>query len=159
MRARSSMCSVPGSPPAAIASSSSRRSADSMTGSRFIPQVPPSTSSMPAGRPAARRRSSAASPTPSSAINGLPSPMTTVPPPPPSLVDIVLVARHEAATRDDRRDRTRALDVVGANGEVQVDREEDQEQPAEHVVHEVRFLDAAQHVRDPAEGLVEEPGG
>src|SRR5512144_1072050 len=156
MRARSSTCRVPGSPPSSIASISNSLPAASMMGSRFMPQVPPSTSSTPAGAPAARSRSSAAMPTPSSAMIGLPSPMTTVPPPPPSLIDIVLVTGHEAATRDDRGDRAGPLDVVGPDREVEVDRQEDQEQPGEHVVHEVHLLDAAQHVRDPAERLIEE---
>src|SRR5512143_800656 len=158
MRARSSTCSVPGSPPASIASISNSLPAASMTGSRFMPQVPPSTSSTPAGAPAARSRSSAAMPTPSSAMSGLPRPMTTVRPAGVLLgsVHILDVGSDEASAADDRGDRSRALQQIGPQRQIDVHRDEDQEHPRQDVMDEVHDLDAAEHGDDPPEQGVPE---
>src|ERR1051326_286616 len=140
------MCSVPGGPPASIASSSNTRAADSITGRSESPQVPPSTSSTSPAVSRARSSLSAASPRPSSPTSGFPSPMTTVPPTGwlLGLVHILDVGTDEPSTAHDGRDRSRPLQQVGPQGEIDVYRDEDQEHPREHGMHEAHDLDAAE---------------
>src|SRR6266542_7031702 len=141
-----------------MASRTSTRRAVSMSGSSLMPQVPPSTSSTSGGSSQpARKRASMARPKPSSPMIGFPKPRTSVPPEARSLIDVSVVGGDEAATGDDRGDRATVLEHVRPDGEVDVNRNEDQEGPGRHVVNEADVLHPAQRRPQPAEKVEEDP--
>src|SRR6188474_3675865 len=123
-----------------------------MVGSSDMPHVPPSTSSTSSGKcHRASSRASTASPNPSSPMIGLPSPMTVV----LGVLILVFVPRiEETPSRDDRRDGAAALHRVCAERQVDVRRDEDQEEVRDRVVHEAHVLDAAEERDQPVGQLV-----
>src|SRR5688500_1132622 len=107
-----------------------------MMGRRFMPHVPPSTTCTSGGRiHSSWRRCAASRPSPSSPINGLPRPITVVPRR-VLAIDELLVGANEAPAGDDRRHRPAAVDDIRPDGEVNVNRDEDEECPTQNVVNQ-----------------------
>jgi hypothetical protein len=64
-----------------------------------------------------------------------------------------------ASAGDDRRHDPRALHVIRADGEIDVQQDEDDEEPGEHVMDEPHALEPAEQRGEPREGAEDEPIG
>ena len=130
-----------------IASSRRRRRVSSISGRRFIPQVPPSTNWTPSHSQPCCSRESTARPTPSSPMRGSPGRGPGWSPDQLSWVSTVSTnfsRFHEPPAGDDGRDHPCVFEIIRPDREIDVDWDERQVKPGHDMVHEPDYRRSSQ---------------